>query len=106
MFYLFFCKDSAISLATFEHSRFEVYTQCIYLFIYLAAPCSMQDLVSRPGIEPVPPALGAQGLNHWSAREVPIHNAFKAECMFCQVSNLHVKLSAFAVRHVSHAHFL
>ena len=29
-------------------------------------------LVSRPGIEPVPPALAARNLNHWTAREVPM----------------------------------
>ena len=28
-------------------------------------------LVPQPGIEPMPPALEAQSLNHWSAREVP-----------------------------------
>ena len=59
----------------------------IYLFIYLAAPglscstrdlrcsiqalsCDMRDLVPRPGIEPRPPALGVQILNHWTTREV------------------------------------
>ena len=31
----------------------------------------MWDLVPRPGIEPGPPALAAQSLNHWTAREVP-----------------------------------
>ena len=31
----------------------------------------MQDLSSRPGIEPVPPAVEAQSLNHCTAREVP-----------------------------------
>ena len=29
-------------------------------------------LVPRPGIEPSPPALEAQSVNHWTAREVPI----------------------------------
>ena len=29
-------------------------------------------LVPRPGIEPKPPALAAQSLNHWTAREVLI----------------------------------
>ena len=29
-----------------------------------------QILVPRPGIEPVPYALKAQSLNHWTAREV------------------------------------
>ena len=28
-------------------------------------------LAPRPGIEPMPPALEAQGLNHWITREVP-----------------------------------
>ena len=36
----------------------------------LAAAC-MRDLVPRPGIEPGPPALGAQSLTHWTTREVP-----------------------------------
>ena len=38
----------------------------------LVAAC-MWDLVPRPGIEPVPPALGAQSPNHWTAREVPVN---------------------------------
>ena len=29
-------------------------------------------LVLQPGIKPMPPAVGAQSLNHWPAREVPI----------------------------------
>ena len=29
-------------------------------------------LVLQPGIKPTPPAVGAQSLNHWPAREVPI----------------------------------
>ena len=28
-------------------------------------------LVPQPGFEPAPPALEAQSLNHWTAREVP-----------------------------------
>ena len=27
-------------------------------------------MYARPGIEPVPPAVEAQGLNHWTTREV------------------------------------
>ena len=44
-------------------------------FIYLAAPglsCSTWDLVSWPGIEPRPFALGVQSLSHWTTREVPL----------------------------------
>ena len=62
-----------------------------YLFIYLvylaalglscsiwdlpcgmwALSCGMWDLVPWPRIEPGPPALGVQSLNHWTTREVP-----------------------------------
>ena len=28
-------------------------------------------LVPQPGVEPAPPALEAQSLNHWTTREVP-----------------------------------
>ena len=31
----------------------------------------MRDLVPWPGVEPRPPALGTQNLNHWTTREVP-----------------------------------
>ena len=34
-------------------------------------PHVMQYL-PRPGIEPIPSALGAQSLNHWTTREVPL----------------------------------
>ena len=42
-----------------------------YLFIW---PChaACRILVPRPGIKPGPPAVEAQSLNHWTAREVPI----------------------------------
>ena len=33
--------------------------------------CGMWDQGPRPGIKPRPPALGAQGLHHWTTREVP-----------------------------------
>ena len=31
----------------------------------------MWDLRSPPGMEPMPPAVEARSLNHWTAREVP-----------------------------------
>ena len=37
---------------------------------------NLQDLSSQSGIEPVPPALGAWSLNHWTTREVPSHTFF------------------------------
>ena len=33
--------------------------------------CRMWAVVPRPGIEPRPPALGAQNLSHWITKEVP-----------------------------------
>ena len=44
------------------------------IFIYLAAAgfsCGKPDLSPWPGIEPWFPALEAQSLSHWTAREVP-----------------------------------
>ena len=54
------------------------------LYCFLAALCSRWDL--RPGMEPGPPALGAQSLNHWTAREVPEHES--------DLSCLHLKPKA------------
>ena len=44
----------------------------IYLLIYLTVlglSWGMWHLVPWPGIEPWPPALGTQSLNHWTTRE-------------------------------------
>ena len=38
--------------------------------------CSKWDLTSRPGMDPVPPALEVKSLKHWIAREVP-HEGFE-----------------------------
>ena len=44
-----------------------------FIFIFLAMPCGMQDLSSPTReTEPVPPALEAWSLNHWTARGVPL----------------------------------
>ena len=41
-------------------------------FFGCAAACGI--LVPQPGIEPVPYAVEARNLNHWTAREVPMTN--------------------------------
>ena len=48
------------------------YQPCMtyHLFFFLAALRGMWDLSSL-GIEPMPPAVEAGSLNHWTAREVP-----------------------------------
>ena len=38
---------------------------------FLALPQACSILVLQPGIEPEPPTLEAQSLNHWTAREFP-----------------------------------
>ena len=70
--------DSKWNMHTVVCLFFNVFILLIYLFGYTGLSCSMQtlscsiwDLVLRPGIEPRPPALGAQSLSHWATREVP-----------------------------------
>ena len=41
-----------------------------HFFFFCCVACGI--LVPRPGIELVPPALEAWGLNHWTTREVPL----------------------------------
>ena len=43
--------------------------------------CSMWDLVSRPGIEPGPPALGMWSFSYWITREVPRTQTLKPYVM-------------------------
>ena len=45
----------------------------IYLFVIIFWPhrTACEILVPPPGIEPMSPAVEAQSLNHWTAREVP-----------------------------------
>ena len=59
----------------------DVYRNTIFIFIYLFTfwprytACGI--LVPRPGSEPVPPALEARSLNHWTAREAQETPFFK-----------------------------
>ena len=43
---------------------------CLFLFLLHRAACGI--LVPWPGIKPMPPAVEARSLNHWTAREVPV----------------------------------
>ena len=42
-----------------------------FLFFYWSCSAACGILVPQQGIEPAPPALEAQSLNHWTTREVP-----------------------------------
>ena len=45
------------------------YCFCFMFWFLVCEACGI--LAPKPGIEPAPPALEAQSLNHWTAREVP-----------------------------------
>lgn len=46
------------------------------LCVCVCALCGMQGVSSRPGIEPVPPAMDVQSANHWTTGEVPTCTSF------------------------------
>jgi hypothetical protein len=52
-----------------------MFSNCIALYFtlkfFLAAPHSMWDLVLRPGMKLMVPALEAWSFNHWNAKEFP-----------------------------------
>ena len=49
-----------------------LFGQDLWFLLWCSGPfsCGMWDPVLWPRIEPVPPALGARGLSHWTNREV------------------------------------
>ena len=74
----FVCKCHAMSAKGWQ---FQFSGLCLFFFFFNLAmldlsfstqdlSCSMWGLVPQPGIEPWPPALGAQSLNHWTTKEV------------------------------------
>lgn len=59
-------------LIIFFLSFFKVFTFWLH-----HAACGL--LAPGPGIESVPPTLEARGINHWTAREVPVVTSFKSQ---------------------------
>ena len=62
-----------------------LFSLCSYFlfFCFIFWPCCMacRILVPWPGVNPRPPALGAQRLNHWTAREAPVSlPVFNEQC--------------------------
>ena len=47
--------------------------------------CSVWDLVPRLGMEPGPPAMGAQSLSHWTTTEIP---GLRGNCDFKDILTL------------------
>ena len=61
---------------------------CWYLFHLFFWSCRVACgiLVPQPGIKPVPPALEAQSVNHWTTRGVPVV-CFKYSSVYTSVPN-------------------
>ena len=69
-------------------SRF--YPGCLYntsqeSFFFQSCHTACGILVPRPGIKPMPPAVDAWSLNHWTAREVPRNFFFFFNIWLCCV---------------------
>ena len=79
-----------------------------YLFFWLPhEACGI--LVSWPGIKPVPPALEAQSLNHWTIRDISIFSFFTCLSYFWLYYFLYIKkvltlLSKNSVSYISSLH--
>ena len=52
--------------------QIRVGSQLFFMFCFGHATRHAES-VPQPGIEPAHPTLEAQNLNHWTAREVPVH---------------------------------
>ena len=49
------------------------YVFILFFFFFLPHHAVYRILISRPGIEPMPPAVKAQSLNHWTSREILLY---------------------------------
>ena len=70
---LLYCRQILYCWATGEAQSCAIITKGIrvcFLFSFGCAACGI--LVPWPGIKPVPFALEAQSLNHWTTREIPL----------------------------------
>lgn len=80
---------------------------CIHthMYIYLATPCSMQDLNSLIGIKPLPVVSGAQSVNHWTARKAPwvclCARVFASLSACSHLGPVHQHLSAGRLQHLN-----
>ena len=60
----------SLGLTSFNHSMVRWPPDCSVIFFFLLHHAACGILVPWPGIEPMPPALQAWSLNHWTTREV------------------------------------
>ena len=57
----------------------------LFCFVFLLCCTACGILLPQAGIEPMPPALGAQSLDHWAAREVATNFKFHTRYYACYV---------------------
>ena len=65
-----------LSLLWMEY--FSIY-KCYFFFFFWPCCAACGIIIPWPGIEPMPPAMAMQSLNHWTAREVPERAIISAE---------------------------
>ena len=63
--------DMAKTIGTISGSQSSTHQLCDFFFFFWPCHMACGILVPQPGIAPVPPALEALSLNHWTTREVP-----------------------------------
>lgn len=68
----------SFSVAPFNYSNIFVFLLFDFnVFIYWPCDVACGVLVPQPGVEPAPPAVEVQSLNHWTTKEVPDFTVFK-----------------------------
>ena len=85
----------------FRHQKSRAPENIFFVLIYLffwPHHVACKILAPQPGIEPVPPALGARSLNHWTTREVSRKYFLKSLNFnrFKHGNNYHVEVQDFA----------
>ena len=71
-FYFYFLKIIFASYHTLGVNLFYLYYHSFFFLVFGPRHATCRILAPRQGIEHVPPAVEAQNLNHWTAREVPV----------------------------------
>ena len=65
--------NSKLFFAFFNYSLFlSCFPALLFFFFFWPCRTACGILVPQPGIKPMPPAVEAWSLNHWTAREVPV----------------------------------
>ena len=72
-----------------EVHNIHLFIHSFFFFFWGGGLCWVLDatwvLDPWPGIKPMPPALGARSLNHWTTREVPTDSFFHLFKNICQI---------------------